>query len=275
MQLIENISNSESGKNFFEIFKNLNSKINIIIDKVKLDDKNTVNNLNGNLEVKNSKIFDLNLNSNFSNNEKIFVSVKTQKDSSVITTFYSDRAKPFVKKYKFIKGFEGGNLDFSSTKVNNTSKSKLIIDNFKVQEIPVLAKILALASLQGIADLLTGEGVRFTDFEMIYSNKGSLMTIDEIYAIGPAISIMMEGYVESQKIVSLRGTLVPATTINRTISSIPLLGNLLVGKKVGEGVFGVSFKIKGPPKDLKTTVNPIKTLTPRFITRTLEKIKKN
>ncbi len=275
MQLIENISNSESGKNFFEIFKNLNSKINIIIDKVKLDDKNTVNNLNGNLEVKNSKIFDLNLNSNFSNNEKIFVSVKTQKDSSVITTFYSDRAKPFVKKYKFIKGFEGGNLDFSSTKVNNTSKSKLIIDNFKVQEIPVLAKILTLASLQGIADLLTGEGVRFTDFEMIYSNKGSLMTIDEIYAIGPAISIMMEGYVESQKMVSLRGTLVPATTINRTISSIPLLGNLLVGKKVGEGVFGVSFKIKGPPKDLKTTVNPIKTLTPRFITRTLEKIKKN
>ena len=275
MQLIENISNSESGKNFFEIFKNLNSKINIIIDKVKLDDKNTVNNLNGNLEVKNSKIFDLNLNSNFSNNEKIFVSVKTQKDSSVITTFYSDRAKPFVKKYKFIKGFEGGNLDFSSTKVNNTSKSKLIIDNFKVQEIPVLAKILTLASLQGIADLLTGEGVRFTDFEMIYSNKGSLMTIDEIYAIGPAISIMMEGYVESQKIVSLRGTLVPATTINRIISSIPLLGNLLVGKKVGEGVFGVSFKIKGPPKDLKTTVNPIKTLTPRFITRTLEKIKKN
>ena len=50
---------------------------------------------------------------------------------------------------------------------------------------------------------------------------------------------------------------------------------ILVGKKVGEGVFGVSFKIKGPPKDLKTNVNPIKTLTPRFITRTLEKIKKN
>jgi len=275
IQLIENISNSEADKNFFERFKNLNSKIKIAISEVKLDDKITVNNLNGNLEVKNSKIFDLNLNSNFSNNEKLFVSVKTQKDNSIVTSFYSDRAKPFVKKYKFIKGFEGGNLDFSSTKINNVTKSKLIIDNFKVQEVPVLAKILTLASLQGIADLLTGEGVRFTDFEMIYSNKGSLITIDEIYAIGPAISIMMKGYVERKKLVSLRGTLVPATTINRTISSIPLIGDLLVGKKVGEGVFGVSFKIKGPPKDLKTKVNPIKTLTPRFITRTLEKIKKN
>ena len=275
IKLIENISNSETDKNFFEIFKNLNSKIKIAIREVKLDDKNTVNNLNGNLEIKNSKIFDLNLNSNFSDNEKLFVSAKTQKDNSIVTTFYSDRAKPFVKKYKFIKGFEGGNLDFSSTKINNVSKSKLIIDNFKVQEVPVLAKILTLASLQGIADLLTGEGVRFTDFEMIYSNKDNVMTIDEIYAIGPAISIMMEGYVESNKLVSLRGTLVPATTINRTISSIPLLGDLLVGKKVGEGVFGVSFKIKGPPKNLKTKVNPIKTLTPRFITRTIEKIKKN
>ena len=69
--------------------------------------------------------------------------------------------------------------------------------------------------------------------------------------------------------------MVPATTINRSIASIPFIGNLLVGKKVGEGVFGVSFKVKGPSTKLETTVNPIKTLTPRFITRTLEKIKKN
>ena len=123
--------------------------------------------------------------------------------------------------------------------------------------------------------LLTGEGIRFTDFEMKFSNKNELMKIEELYAIGPAISLLMEGYIESDDLVSLRGTMVPATTINRTISSIPLLGNILVGKKVGEGVFGVSFKIKGPPKKLKTTVNPVKTLTPRFITRTLEKIKKN
>ncbi len=273
--LINNISNSESDNNFFEIFENLNSTIKVNIDEVKLDQNNIVNNLNGILEVRNNKIFDLNLNSNFSSKEKLFISIITQKDNSVVTTFHSDRASPFVKKYKFIKGFEEGNLDFSSLKINNVTKSKLIIDNFKIQEVPVLAKILTLASLQGIADLLTGEGVRFTDFEMVYSKKGSLITIDEIYAIGPAISIMMEGYVEGKKLISLRGTLVPASTINRTISSLPLIGDILIGKKVGEGVFGVSFKIKGPPKDLKTTVNPIKTLTPRFITRTLEKIKKN
>ena len=96
-----------------------------------------------------------------------------------------------------------------------------------------------------------------------------------MYAIGPAISILLDGYVEKNRLVSLRGSLVPATTINKVIGNLPILGKILVGSKTGEGVFGVSFKIKGPPKNLQTTVNPIKTLTPRFITRTLEKIKKN
>ena len=139
----------------------------------------------------------------------------------------------------------------------------------------VLTKLLTLASLQGIADLLSGEGIGFDEFEMKFKNKKNVMTIDEIYAIGPAISILMSGYVEKNKLISLRGTLVPATTINKVIGSIPILGQILVGNNMGEGVFGVSFKIKGSPENLETTVNPIKTLTPRFITRTLEKIKKN
>ena len=196
-------------------------------------------------------------------------------DDSKITTLYSSRAKPLVKRYKFIRGFDEGYLDFYSSKKDNISISKLNIYDFKLKELPVLTKILTLASLQGIADILSGEGIRFDEFEMNFKNQGDLMTIDEIYAIGPAISILMSGYVEDDKLISLRGTLVPATTINKTISTIPVLGKILVGDKTGEGVFGVSFKIKGPPKKLETTVNPIKTLTPRFITRTIEKIKKN
>ncbi len=76
-------------------------------------------------------------------------------------------------------------------------------------------------------------------------------------------------------LVSLRGTLVPAKFLNSVISKIPKIGDILVGKKIGEGVFGLSFKIKGLPDNLKTTVNPVKTLTPRFITRALESVKKN
>ena len=257
------------------IFKNLNSKINIRIKKTYIDNINFFNNLNGSINYKNNKIKNAKLKSIFPNKKIIKLSINTNNNSEIITRLISTYPKPLIKRYDFIKGFEEGNLDFYSTKKGEVSNSVLIIDNFKVKEVPIFAKLLSLASLQGMADLLTGEGIRFTDFQMNFSNQKGLTTIDEMYAIGPAVSILMEGYIEKEKLVSLRGTLVPATTINRTIASIPLLGKILIGDKTGEGVFGVSFKIKGPHRDLKTTVNPVKTLTPRFITRTLEKIKKN
>ena len=275
ISLIKNLTDASSKSNFFDIFDNISNVINLKIDKTHLSKSNYLKQLNGDLKIENNKLVNASILAKYSEKDKFFFNVKNSNNGEKITTLYSDRAKPFVKNYKFIKGFEKGVLEFQSIKKNNTSRSVLKIDNFKVKEVPVLAKILTLASLQGIADLLTGEGIRFTDFEMVFLNNDNLMTIDEIYAIGPAISIMMSGYIETEKLVSLKGTLVPATTINRTIASIPILGDILIGKKVGEGVFGVSFKIKGPPKNLKTTVNPIKTLTPRFITRTLEKIKKN
>jgi hypothetical protein len=75
-------------------------------------------------------------------------------------------------------------------------------------------------------------------------------------------------------VTSLKGTLVPAKTLNKIISKIPILGNIIIPKEVGEGLFGISFKIKGPPGDLKTTINPIKTITPRFIQKIVERSKK-
>jgi hypothetical protein len=272
-KIINSIINND--KESPSIFENLNSKINIRIKKTYIDEVNYMNNLYGNINFNNNKINDLKLKSTFPNEKKINLSIETNTNLETITKLSSAYPKPLIKRYNFIKGFEEGNLNFYSSKKGDISNSVLIIDDFKIKEVPVFAKLLSLASLQGIADLLTGEGIRFTDFEMNFSNEKGLTTIQEMYAIGPAVSILMDGYIESKKIVSLRGTLVPATTINRSIASLPLLGKILIGDKTGEGVFGVSFKIKGSPKNIKTIVNPIKSLTPRFITRTLEKIKNN
>ena len=271
--LLNQMLQSDETQGLSKLLNNISSTIKINIDKTYLDKISYLNNINASIILKKNDIVDLDLISEFPDKKELKFTIKVNDNNEKITTLFSNYAKPLVTRYKFIKGFEEGVLDFYSIKRNNTSNSKLRIYNFKLNELPALTKILTLASLQGMADLLTGEGIRFNNFEMIFSNEGNLTTIEEIYAIGPAISILMDGYIESKKLVSLRGTLVPATTINKFIGSIPLLGDILVGKKTGEGVFGVSFKIKGSPKNLQTTVNPIKTLTPRFITRTLEKLK--
>ena len=216
----------------------------------------------------------LSLKGNFSNDEIVEMSIYEVDESKKTLQLISDRARPFIKNFDFIKGFEDGKLEYESIISKEISNSNLTITDFKVSKVPALAQLLTLASLQGIADTLSGEGIRFESFEMKTNTTGNVMNIEDALAIGPAVSILLDGYVDKGKVVSLRGTLVPATKLNSIIASIPVVGDILVGKKTGEGVVGVSFKMKGPPKDIKTTVNPIKTLTPRFIVRALEKLKK-
>ena len=282
------IGNQIDGEQFFErllkgnkknkiskLFHNINTSLIMNINKIYLEKDTYLEKFIGEFDIKENKLFLAKADAVLENNKKFSYSYRTTSKNEKITNIFIDGPKPFINNYKFIKGFDEGELQLNSIKINDTSRSNLKITNFKVKEVPVLAKILTLADLQGIADFLTGEGIRFNEFEMDYRTKNNLIEIEDMYALGPAISIMMEGYIEKDRITSLRGTLVPATTINNTIAKIPLLGKILVGSKTGEGVFGVSFKIKGPPNDLKSTVNPIKTLTPRFITRTLENLKGN
>ena len=261
-----------SSESIFSNFKNLNTNIYLDIGKYFINNNSFLSNVRGEIQIKNNEVFKSNINAKLNNKRKFELSIFTNNNKQKITNLEIDRPEPFINNFDFIKGFKEGKLIYESYEYEGKTKSNLKINDFKVKEVPVLAKLLTLASLQGIADLLTGEGIRFTDFEMDYETLGNTTNINELYAIGPAISLMMEGYIVKDYLTSLKGTLVPATTVNKTISKIPMLGDILVGKKIGEGVFGVSFKIKGQPKKLKTSVNPIKTLTPRFITRTLEKI---
>ncbi len=269
--LLKSIYKKDDKKTFSKDFF---SKIKINFDKVFTGTNDDVSNFAMIASIKKGSYEKLSLKGNFSKDEIIEMSIyQIDKDKKTLQVI-SDRARPFVKNFDFIKGFEGGKLEYESIISKKISNSNLTITDFKVSKVPALAQLLTLASLQGIADTLSGEGIRFESFEMKSNSENNVLNIEDALAMGPAISILLEGYVDKGKIVSLRGTLVPATKLNSIIASIPLVGDILVGKKTGEGVVGVSFKMKGPPKDIKTTVNPIKTLTPRFIVRAIEKMKR-
>ena len=64
--------------------------------------------------VKNGSYEKLNLKGDFSKNEIIEMSIDQISKEKKVLNVISDRAKPFVKNFKFIKGFEGGKLDYNS-----------------------------------------------------------------------------------------------------------------------------------------------------------------
>ncbi len=208
----------------------------------------------------NKKFLDISLKYNKKNNKKFL-------------EIYSDVTQPLLSDLSFFKGLKGGNLHFVSTFEEDKSLSKLKIENFKVINAPGMVKLLSLADLGGLADLAEGEGISFDILEIDMEKNKDYLQLKEILAHGPSISVLMEGY-QSNEITSLRGTLVPAKTLNKMISKIPVIGNIVIPKEVGEGLFGISFKIKGPPGEIKTTINPIRTITPRFIQKIIDKNKK-
>ena len=113
---IEKSLKSRKKSNFFDIFKNLNTSININIKNAKIDDEHNLKNLKGVTLVENNKFNKANILGNFNSVDNFTYTIQ-KLDGKKVTTIYSDVAKPFVKKFKFIKGFEDGKIDYTSTEI--------------------------------------------------------------------------------------------------------------------------------------------------------------
>jgi len=255
--------------------KNINKEISININEISNNVSDTLSNFNLIGYIKKGKFNKIVSKGEFEDGKYLDISLRVDKVSNKkILEVYSDLPKPLLSNYKFFDGLSGGQLLIFSSYDDKTSNINLSIENFKVKDAPGLVKLFSLADFGGMVDALAGDGLSFEKLDISMEKNNQVLNLNELYAIGPSISILMEGYVESKTgLVSLRGTMVPAKTLNKFLSKLPIVGDILIPKEIGEGLFGISFKMKGTPGKIKTTVNPIKTLTPRFIQKALKKAK--
>ena len=253
----------------------INSLIEIDFKEIKVPVSEKLQNFKLLGEIQKGQFVKITSKGDFGGNNFLDITMKKDKNSNrKYLEIYSDLTRPLLTEYSFFNGLSGGKLLFSSIIDGPKSNSKLKIENFKVVNAPGVIKLLSLADLGGLADLAEGEGLSFDKLEIDMQKNKNFLKLNEILALGPSISVLMEGYKDENGMTSLRGTLVPAKTLNKLISKIPLIGNIVIPKDVGEGLFGISFKMKGPKDKIKTTINPIRTLTPRFIQKIIERDKK-
>ncbi len=262
-------------KNQSDFFSNINKEILINIKEISTNVTDIISNFNLIGYIEKGKFNKIVSKGEFTDGKYLDISLKIDDTSKKkILEIYSDLPKPLISNYKFFDGLKGGQLLLFSSYDSKESDTNLIIENFKVIDAPGLVKLLSLADFGGMSDALKGGGLSFDKLEMNMEKNNQILNLKELYAIGPSISILMDGYVESKTgLVSLRGTMVPAKTLNKFLSKLPIVGDILIPKEIGEGLFGISFKMKGKPGEIKTTVNPVKTLTPRFIQKALKKSK--
>ena len=253
------------------VFSNITKDIEIDLTNVLAPLSENLKNFKLIGKIEKGKFIKISSKGDFGENNYLDITMKKDPNNQKkYLEIYSDLTRPLLTEYSFFKGLTGGKLLYSAIIDGNNYKSKLKIEDFNVINAPGVIKLLSLADLSGLADIAKGEGLSFDVLDIDMEKNKDLLKLNEILALGPSISVIMEGY-QNSTVTSLRGNLIPAKTLNTMISKIPVLGNIIIPNEVGEGLFGISFKMKGPPGKIKTTINPIKTITPRFIQKIIEK----
>ena len=144
-------------------------------------------------------------------------------------------------------------------------EGELRIRNFTLRKVPILARILTIATLTGVFDLLSGDGLPLSRLVVPFTKRGDQLEIRDARAFGPAIGFTFKGHIDQRaETVDIDGTLVPAYALNSIFGKIPILGDLLVVDE-GGGVFAMNYKLSGPLDDPVITVNPLSVLAPGFL----------
>ena len=179
-----------------------------------------------------------------------------------------------VSAFLNLQSMKGGRLQLKAqipdVGAEGPMQGTLRVDDFVLLNAPVFAQMLSLASLTGLADAMGGTGLKFTNVDLPFAYEKSLFSVREGRASGPALGLTGNGDIDiSKRIVDVDGVLVPAYTTNSALTSIPILGDIFVGKK-GEGILALSYSVKGPFSATQVSVNPLSALTPGFLRRIFE-----
>jgi hypothetical protein len=184
-------------------------------------------------------------------------------------TIVSEDAGSVGKGLDIYRNAVGGKLTLSATiddrKPAHPIEGRLIVDEFRVVNAPVIAQILTIGSLAGIVDLLQGEGINFKRLDSTFVYERGVLNLKDTRAFGSAVGFTLEGNLErATKTANFTGTVVPAYTLNTALENVPVLGKLLLGGE-GEGVFAIAFGLTGSLDEPRVTVNPLSALAPGFL----------
>ena len=167
---------------------------------------------------------------------------------------------------------EGGILDLRGSLATKDTPARLraTVEDTRLVNAPFFTQILSLASLRGLTDTLSGEGVLFSRIEAPITIGGGRYVIDGGRASGPALGLTVNGWVAVDGSgIELDGVLVPSFGVNSVLGGVPIIGDLIVGRD-GEGIFSITYSVSGSLEKAQVAVNPLSAVTPGILRRIFE-----
>jgi len=182
----------------------------------------------------------------------------------------SDDAGSVLRAFDVYSDLIGGSLDVDGSIDDDNDAQPLDgalhVADYSVVNAPALARLLTVAAVTGVVDVLRGEGISFTGLVAPFTLTDGLLQVKDARAYGPALGLTAKGQIDFDRSrMALEGTVVPAYAINSVLGNIPVLGWLVTGGDKGGGLWAFNFSMKGPTDDPEVVVNPLSGLTPGFL----------
>ena len=193
-------------------------------------------------------------------------------ESAARISLESDDAGFFMRGLLGQDFLSGGQLYLRGTLAREETPTRLnlSLEEVRMRDAPLLTQVLSLASLRGLSDTLSGEGVLFTSVNVPITIGGDRFVIDGARANGPALGLTMNGWIgQSSDELRLSGVLVPSFGVNSMLGGVPIIGDLFVGRD-GEGIFSLTYSIEGTLDAAQVAVNPLSAVTPGILRRIFE-----
>ncbi len=160
----------------------------------------------------------------------------------------------------------GGRLDFTALLAPSASggvkKGLLVIKKFQVRNEQKLDKI---ASKGGKRRTGPRRGLKFRKLTVPFSTDANFIRIGNALVRGDEIGASANGlFRKADGAMDIGGTIIPAYALNAAIGHVPILGQILTGGK-GQGVFGLTFALRGTIHKPKFIINPASAIAPGIL----------
>lgn|GEM_PF-3757588 len=180
----------------------------------------------------------------------------------------SEDAGALIEALEFGQQVKGGTLLLSAKLLSQDpviADGRFEITKFVLQDAPLLARMLTLASLTGIGNLLGGEGIQVDHLILPFTIGKQHLTFNDGLMRGSQLGLTVKGDVDlNQDTIDLVGTIIPVYSLNRLIGRVPIIGRILTGVD-GRGAFAATYGLEGPSARPAVYVNPLSILTPGLI----------
>ena len=100
---------------------------------------------------------------------------------------------------------------------------------------------------------------------MAFERSPGVLDIQDAVIYNPNMGLTTEGRINfARNEIDVSGTFVPAYSVNSLLNKIPLVGVLLGGGQ-NEGVFGISYRVRGPINAPQVSINPLSAIAPGIL----------